>query len=79
MNKLKKKFSNFSSESESISDEDNESFEDEAPELPVISQEGHYWVGKDYANTFKEDFRDSFIFSQGIIRVYSCIALFLVV
>ena len=27
-------------------------------ELPVISNEGYYWHGKDYANAFVEDFKD---------------------
>jgi phosphatidylserine/phosphatidylglycerophosphate/cardiolipin synthase-like enzyme len=32
--------------------------------LPVISNEGHYWVGKDYANTYKADFKDIADFSK---------------
>ena len=33
-------------------------------EPPVISNEGYYWIGKDYANTYKQDFKDVGDFSK---------------
>ena len=32
---------------------------------PVISNEGYYWIGKDYSNTYKADFKDVWDFSRG--------------
>ena len=30
----------------------------------MISNEGHYWIGKDYSNTYKADFKDIADFSS---------------
>ncbi len=38
---------------------------DKEAELPVISNEGYYWNGKDYANSLVEDFKDVADFSAG--------------
>lgn len=38
---------------------------DDSAEPPVISNEGYYWIGKDYANTYKADFKDIADFSRG--------------
>ena len=38
---------------------------DKEAELPIISNEGYYWNGKDYANSFIEDFKDVADFSTG--------------
>jgi phospholipase D1/2 len=38
--------------------------EDPDPKLPVISNEGYYWIGKDYANTYTADFKDIADFSS---------------
>lgn len=32
---------------------------------PIDWNEGYYWIGKDYANTFKADFRECADFSTG--------------
>ncbi len=42
--------------------------EEETPALPVISNEGVYWSGKDYANTYKEDFKDVAEFVKGLFQ-----------
>lgn len=44
---------------------DEEEYKHDIAQLPVISFEGHYWLGKDYANTYKQDFKDIHEFSQG--------------
>ena len=41
--------------------------EEEVPEFPVLSNEGLYWSGKDYANTYKEDFKDVQDFAKGYL------------
>jgi len=41
---------------------DNECWEENA-ELPVISNEGYYWNGKDYSNCYVEDFKEIADFS----------------
>jgi phospholipase D1/2 len=62
LNKLKRRSSaNSSSDS---SDAYDSVEEEEIPELPVISQDGHYWIGKDYSNTYKADFKDVADFSR---------------
>ena len=43
---------------------DNECWEENA-ELPVISNEGYYWNGKDYSNCYVEDIKDIANFSAG--------------
>lgn len=54
--------------SDSSEDEDAEGNEmyryEENAELPVISNEGYYWIGKDYSNTYKADFKDIADFSR---------------
>ncbi len=39
--------------------------EEKNAEMPVISNEGYYWVGKDYANSYKEDFKNVEEFGKG--------------
>jgi hypothetical protein len=41
-----------------------EQFEEEV-EMPIISNEGYYWIGKDYSNTYKADFKEVNNFSAG--------------
>ena len=64
MNKLRRKTSRTDSETDS-SEEGDSVEEEEIAELPIISQEGHYWIGKDYSNTYKADFKDVADFSHG--------------
>lgn len=48
---------------------ENKSFDvDESPkELPKTKDIGYYyWIGKDYANTYQEDFKDINEFEKGI-------------
>ncbi|CAF0825220.1 unnamed protein product [Brachionus calyciflorus] len=45
-------------------EEGRHSFNEEKVELPIISNEGHYWIGKDYSNTYKMDFKDVHDFSR---------------
>jgi hypothetical protein len=33
---------------------------------PVISNEGYYWIGKDYSNSYIADFKDIADFSRGL-------------
>jgi hypothetical protein len=52
-------------EYETDTDEEGvEQFEEEV-EMPIISNEGHYWIGKDYSNTYKADFKEVNNFSTG--------------
>ncbi len=44
---------------------------EENAELPIISYEGFYWIGKDYSNTYKEDFKDLADFSKGFAYIFS--------
>ena len=71
MNKLKRTYIN----SDSDSDSDSISSLDENDEVDGnnngiqqlnAATEGYYWPGKDYANTYKEDFKDLTQFSTGI-------------
>lgn len=59
----------FDSDYSTDEDEDgggNESYRyDENAVPPVISNEGHYWIGKDYSNTYKADIKDVADFSTG--------------
>lgn len=62
--------SNFE-ECDSINEEDedyNENLTEVNAQLPVISNDGYYWIGKDYSNTYKEDFKDLKDFSRGFFR-----------
>jgi hypothetical protein len=45
---------------------DQSAYEDEQVDMPLISKEGYYWIGKDYSNTYKADFKDLAKFSEGI-------------
>lgn len=59
--------------SENSSDEEDkdgaESYRyEENAEPPVISNEGYYWIGKDYSNTYKADFKDVADFSRGSLN-----------
>ena len=59
--------SNLGPEFDSDSDEnptEHEIWCEKEPEFPVISNEGYYWNGKDYANSFIEDFKDLTDFSS---------------
>lgn len=40
---------------------------------PVISNEGYYWIGKDYSNTYKADFKDIADFSRGFFLFNLCV------
>lgn len=51
--------------SDYLSDDDKGFSEEENPAQPVISSDGYYWIGKDYSNTYKEDFKDIADFSRG--------------
>lgn len=69
LNRLKRRSS--SSDMESYSDlsdtsdeEAKKSFTEEIIEYPIISNQGYYWIGKDYCNTYKADFKDIAQFSQ---------------
>ena len=70
MNRLKRRSSRSSSDDSGGDndsfEEDNQAnkYEDENVELPVISNEGYYWIGKDYSNTYKADFKDIADFSR---------------
>ena len=61
LHKLRRRSSDSGS---NISEECDSAEEEEIAELPIISQEGHYWIGKDYANTYKADFKDVADFSR---------------
>ncbi len=68
-NRLKDKI-NHRSETEDSDDDDTEANNEEdlkrdIAEMPVISNEGYYWVGKDYSNCYKQDFQDIHEFSKG--------------
>jgi hypothetical protein len=65
LNILRRRGSNASSsdESEYHTDLEEDQVEENA-QLPVISNEGYYWVGKDYSNTYKADFKDIADFSS---------------
>jgi hypothetical protein len=51
---------NYDSDLENSKENINSSFEnDEDIKLPQNSDQGHYyWIGKDYSNPYKEDFKD---------------------
>ena len=59
---------------DSINEED-EDFNENQTEgnayLPVISNDGYYWIGKDYSNTYKADFKDLRDFSRGFLPFFS--------
>ena len=38
--------------------------------IPIISNQGYYWIGKDYSNTYKADFKDIADFSHGKNNFY---------
>ncbi|RNA08041.1 phospholipase D1-like isoform X1 [Brachionus plicatilis] len=54
----------YSDYSDSSDEEAKKSFTEEIIEYPSISNEGHYWIGKDYCNSYKADFKDVSQFSQ---------------
>ena len=59
---------------DSINEEDednNEILAEENAHLPVISNDGYYWIGKDYSNTYKADFKDLRDFSRGFFTYFS--------
>ena len=70
MNKLRRHSadSSFDHDSDESQQENESEAENELHlgdhEPPVISNEGYYWVGKDYANTYKQDFKDVGEFSK---------------
>ena len=72
MNKLRRRSSRSGSDSDATEECDSVE-EEEIAELPIISQEGHYWIGKDYSNTYKADFKDVADFSRGIFTFSSVI------
>jgi hypothetical protein len=49
----------------------NEAFTaDEEAELPKNSDAGYYyWIGKDYANSYREDFKDVHEFAKGNFEI----------
>ena len=58
--------SNDSGADQSESDEEQEfQHDEENAELPVISNDGYYWIGKDYSNCYVADFKDIADFSRG--------------
>jgi len=66
LNILRRRASNASSSDESEYHTDLEEDQvEENVQLPVISNEGYYWLGKDYSNTYKADFKDVADFSSG--------------
>lgn len=66
-----KKFAKVDGSVESMSsndsaDQESDVYEkEESIEPPVISDEGYYWIGKDYCNTFKTDFRNVADYTKG--------------
>ncbi len=60
----------------------NEIFEHEDDTKQVLNTKTkpYYWIGKDYANTYREDFKDIHEFSRGIIlRLNKRLKLFLLI
>ncbi len=60
----------------------NEIFEHEGDSKQVLNTKTkpYYWIGKDYANTYREDFKDIHEFSRGIIlRLNKRLKLFLLI
>ena len=48
-----------SEEEDSDSFSTKNSFSEEEVEMPaIVSNEGYYWIGKEYTNTYKADFKD---------------------
>ena len=43
----------------------NNSINEECTEVPEISNESYYWIGKDYANTYVADFQNIEEFDKG--------------
>jgi broad specificity polyphosphatase/5'/3'-nucleotidase SurE len=41
--------------------------EDNTNQVLNTTTKPYYWIGKDYANTYREDFKDIHEFSRGII------------
>jgi hypothetical protein len=62
---LRRRASNASSSDEEYHTDSEEDQVDESVQPPVISNEGYYWIGKDYSNTYKADFKDVADFSSG--------------
>jgi hypothetical protein len=44
---------------------DEEDYRNDIATIPTISYDGYYWVGKDYANTYKKDFQNVEDFGLG--------------
>ena len=56
------------SDDEKAMEEDEEKekdFQKDIAEMPVISNEGYYWLGKDYSNCYKQDFQNIEEFGKG--------------
>ena len=58
--------SNYEDDSDENEESDNDAdlFLEDNVEKPVVSNEGYYWIGKDYANTYAADFKDVAKFSE---------------
>ena len=76
--KLRRQFSKIASDSDSDDSEDSNDSDDvddttdgmdgmTLNEQDNMPSEGYYWPGKDYANTYKADFKDLNDFSSGLI------------
>jgi hypothetical protein len=44
---------------------------DKTPEMPVISNQGYYWPGKDYANSYIEDVKNPEDFGAGTLSRFT--------
>lgn len=71
MNKLRRRSSDsddsddYSEYTDEDEDQGRHSFHEENADMPIISNEGYYWIGKDYSNSYKADFKDVADFSRG--------------
>ena len=52
-------------------------FKKEIAEMPIISNEGYYWIGKDYSNCYKQDFQNIEEFSKGNLSLIEEMFFFL--
>ena len=66
LSKRRHKSANSNSDDESYDTDDMGTDNDENDaQPPVISNEGYYWIGKDYVNTYKGESKDIADFSTG--------------
>lgn len=48
---------------------ENNSINFDVPEMPIVSNEGYYWFGKDYSNPYVADVADAANFYTGTLNI----------